>query len=154
MIDWGLILGRLRPASSYHWLGDGMNDTYASIGEWRDTNTTKPTEAECLAEWDVYLIEKAAQDVETALMVTTQTEAVSKYATLPDWARTMSAKDATDYVNGQIWQGMTTAQINAWIDSNITGTTVAQLRAQTIIALKQTAGAIIAMRDLFLLVSK
>ena len=62
MLDWRLVLGRLRPTSSYHWLGDGVNDTYESIGEWRDSLTTKPTEQECLDEWDVYVVEKTAEE--------------------------------------------------------------------------------------------
>ncbi|MBK9751800.1 MAG: hypothetical protein IPO91_34250 [Chloroflexi bacterium] len=33
---------------------------YASIGEWRDPNTTKPTQAECDAEWAIYQQEEAA----------------------------------------------------------------------------------------------
>jgi len=45
-------------------------------------------------------------------------------------------------------------EIEAYIDANITGTTVAQLRSQLIVALKQTAGAVIAMRGFFIVTIK
>jgi len=154
MTDWRLVLGRLRPTSAYHWLGDGMNDSYASIGEWRDPETTKPTEQECLDEWEVYLAEKAAEDAEIALISETEQSAITGYATLPDWMKTLTAQEANDYINGEIWNGMTIEEIEAYIDANITGTTVAQLRGQLIVALKQTAGAVIAMRGFFIVTMK
>ena len=79
MTDWRLVLWRLRPTSAYHWLGDGMNDTYASIGEWRDPETIKPTEQECLDEWDIYLVEKAALDAEEAATEANQADAEARF---------------------------------------------------------------------------
>lgn len=66
-IDMPIVLQRLRPGSEYHWKGDGWG-TYADIGDWRDPHTTKPTEAELYAEWDLYQAEVARQtDDEIAL---------------------------------------------------------------------------------------
>ena len=81
-------------------------------------------------------------------------DAVIEYATLPDWMKTHTAQEANDYINGEIWNGMTIEQIEAYIDANITGTTIAVLRGQMIVALKQTAGAIIAMRGFFIITIK
>ena len=80
--------------------------------------------------------------------------AVIEYATLPEWMKTLTAQEANDYINGEIWNGMTIEEIEAYIDANITGTTVAQLRNQLIVALKQTAGAVIAMRGFFIVTMK
>lgn len=62
-----LMLNRLRPSSSYLWARDGSNpnvdlgNTMASILEWRDGNTSQPTEAEVITEWGVYLAEQAQE---------------------------------------------------------------------------------------------
>ena len=80
--------------------------------------------------------------------------AVTGYATLPDWIKDLTAQEANDYINGEIWNGMTIEQIETYIDENITGTNAAQLRAQMIGALKQTAGAIVAMRGFFIITMK
>jgi hypothetical protein len=87
-------------------------------------------------------------------------EAMSGYATLPDWARTATANDAATYINGQIFNGMTQAQVNTYIDNtivNVTTANVAQINAQLAnirTVFKAAASAIIAMRDLFILCSK
>lgn len=59
-MDVRLTLGRLRPTSAYRWGGGAFND-YSQILEWRDPNTTQPTEQECLDEWAVYLAEVATE---------------------------------------------------------------------------------------------
>jgi len=100
-----------------------------------------------LAEW------AEAQEQED-LIIATEQSAVTGYATLPDWMKTLTAQEANDYINGEIWNGMTIEEIEAYIDANITGTTVAQLRNQLIVALKQTAGAVIAMRGFFIVTIK
>lgn len=66
-------------------------------------------------------------------------------SSLPDWA-IWTAQEAYDNVNAQVFNGMTKAQAEAWIDSNINATTLAGLRTQTIVALKQIAGAVIDLR--------
>jgi len=63
MADIRLILWRLRPNSSYLW-GGGSFDDYSQILEWRDPNTTQPTEQEINDEWNVYLSEQAALEAE------------------------------------------------------------------------------------------
>jgi hypothetical protein len=80
--------------------------------------------------------------------------AITDYGNLTAWAKTGTAVAAETYINGQIWNGQTQAQVDAWIDANITGATVAALRTQVIAALKVTAGAIINMRGLFILTAK
>ncbi len=57
MTDYPLVVWRLRPHSEYLTTGE---PGYAAIGEWRDPNTVKPTQAECDAEWIVYQAEQAA----------------------------------------------------------------------------------------------
>ena len=152
-MDFQGILQRLRPNSPYL-LKDGGGALYSDILEWFDTNIVKPTEAECLAEWDVMLAEWAADKAESDLITDTETNAVTKYSQLPDWAKTGTAEDAETYINNQIFNGQDIAQVEAWIDSNITGTNITTLRNQVKAALKVTAGAIIAMRGLFILTSK
>jgi len=63
MADIRLMLDRLRPGSAYWW-GGGAFDNYSQILEWRDSNTTKPTEQEIDDEWDIYLLEVATQETE------------------------------------------------------------------------------------------
>ena len=147
MIDWQLILWRLRPTSEYHWKGDSSNGTYADIGEWRDPETTKPTEQECLDEWDVYLIEKAALDAEEAQIEQSEIDGRTGWKDLGNWS-TWTPQQAQDYVNAEILNGFDQAQIDVWIDANITGTTVTQLREQMIVALKLLAGNLIALRNI------
>lgn len=61
-VDIRLVIGRLRPGSAYHWRGNGaIGNDYDAIGEWRDARTSKPTEAEILAEWQVYQQEQATK---------------------------------------------------------------------------------------------
>lgn len=64
MVDYPLVLSRLRPTSEYHLKGSGFS--YADIGDWRDPNTSKPSDAECVAEWAVYQAEKTAQEADLA----------------------------------------------------------------------------------------
>jgi len=146
-MDFQGIIQRLRPDAPYL-LKDGGGALYSDILEWRDPNTTKPTEAECLIEWDVMLAEWAARKAEQDLVTDTETNAVTKYAQLPEWAKTGTAEDAEIYINNQIFSGQTEAEINAWIDSSVTSL------AQAKVALKQIASALIAMRGLFILTSK
>lgn len=62
-IDVRLMLGRLRPWSEYRWIGardTGHTSLTDCIAEWRDSQNVQPTEAELLAEWDVYQAEAQA----------------------------------------------------------------------------------------------
>ena len=153
MIDWRLVLGRLRPKSEYHWRGNGLDDTYASVGEWRDPNTTKPPEQECLDEWEVYLVEKAAEDADEAQIEQKETDGRTGWKDLGNWS-TWEPQQAPDYVNAEILNGFDQAQIDAYIDENITGTTIATLRVQVIVALKLLAGNIITMRNILSIIAK
>jgi hypothetical protein len=68
-VDIRLVLGRIRPGAAYHWRGDGQfGNDLSAIGDWRDPNTTPPTEAEILAEWEVVVAEvQVAADDQVAL---------------------------------------------------------------------------------------
>lgn len=97
-------------------------------------------------------------------MQASQAGAITGYATLPDWARIATADDTEDYINGQIWNGADIATVNAYIDvqiGTVTGTSLAtaltSINAQLAgvrVVLKAAAGAIIAMRGLFVLTAK
>lgn len=69
-IDVRLVLGRLRPTSEYHWKGGRGDKGYAAlseaIGAWRDEQTSPPTEAELIAEWEAYTAEQDAAEQSTA----------------------------------------------------------------------------------------
>lgn len=67
-VDIQFVIGRLRPTSEYHWMGSQTtgNTLDEVLGEWRDPNTLPPTEAEIVAEWEVFLAEQAAIEQELA----------------------------------------------------------------------------------------
>ncbi len=88
----------------------------------------------------------ADADWDAAVMV--QKDAVTNYAVLPDWVRTGTAADAEAYITNQIWNGMTLAQVQSYIDTNVVDLASAK------VALKQTATAVITMRGLFILTAK
>jgi len=146
-MDFQGIIQRLRPDAPYL-LKDGGGGAYADILEWLDTETTQPTEAECLAEWDVMVAERAEVQAEQDLVTDTETNAITKYSQLPEWVKTGTAEDAETYITGQILNGQTKAEIEAWIDANVNSLADAK------VALKQIASALIAMRGLFILISK
>lgn len=72
---------------------------------------------------------------------------------LGDWA-TWEPQQAQDYVGVEILNGWDQTQTDDWIDTSITGTTVAQLRTQTIVALKLLAGNLIILRNITGIISK
>lgn len=158
MTDYPLMIWRLHPNSAYLWVGP--QDNYAGLIEWRDPNTTKPTQAECDAEWLVYLAEVAAQEQAAQERANIENAAIANYEALIDWIKTGTAADAETFINGQIWNGSTQAQVEAYIDAtivNITTANVTQINAQLAnirTVFKAAAGAIIAMRGLFILTAK
>ena len=76
------------------------------------------------------------------------------YPALPDWVRTATAADVSNYVTNNVWQGLDKTQANAWIDANVTGNNVAALRTSVVAAFKLVAGAIIDLRDLMAIEAK
>ena len=152
-MDFQGIIQRLRPDAPYL-LKDGGGALYTDILEWLDPNTTQPTEAECLAEWDVMLAERAADQAERDLATNTETNAVTKYLQLPEWAKTGTAEESETYITAQIFSGQDIAQVETWIDANINASNAAQLRTQVIAVFKVIAGAIINTRGLFILITK
>jgi hypothetical protein len=82
-VDIRLVLGRLRPASAYHWSGESdFGNTMEAVAEWRDLTTTPPTEEEVLAEWQRYLQEQAAQQQVEAEQQAALSAAQSKAKTI------------------------------------------------------------------------
>ena len=67
---------------------------------------------------------------------------------------TWEAQQAQDYVNDQVLNEWDQAQIDAYIDENITGTNVTQLRVQVIATLKLLAGNLITMRNILGIIAK
>jgi len=63
-IDVRLALWRLRPTSAYRWIGTlgdkGYTALAEAVSEWRDANTTMPTEAELITAWEAYQAEQTA----------------------------------------------------------------------------------------------
>lgn len=71
--DYRMLVWRLRPISAYH--ANGLPG-YAGIGEWRDPNTTKPTQAELDAEDIVYQAELSQAETSRNAILTTAQSAV------------------------------------------------------------------------------
>ena len=151
-MDFQGIIHRLRPDSRYL-LRDGGGALYADILEWQDPETTQPTEAECMAEWDVMLAEREAARLENDALLEMESTARTGWKDLGVWS-TWEPQQAQDYVNAEILNGMDQAQIDAWIDANITGTTIAQLRTQTVAALKLLSGNLITLRNIVGVIAK
>ena len=82
-----------------------------------------------------------------------ETTARTGWKDLGNWS-TWEAQQAQDYVNAEILNGMDQTQIDAWIDANITGSNVPQLRAQVITALKLLAGNLITLRTIVGIIAK
>lgn len=78
-------------------------------------------------------------------------DSIINYGILPLWIKTGTVEQAETYINNQIFSGQTEEQVHAWIDSNVTGTTLATALANIRTALKITASAILSMRGLFIL---
>lgn len=115
-------------------------------------------QAAITAIYDMHTITADEAEVITARLV--KEAAFVDYGNLAAWAKTGTAADAETYINSQVWSGQTIAQVNTWIDTNITNVTtanVAQINARLDFirqALKLAAAAIINMRGLFVLVAR
>lgn len=62
-VDIRFAIGLIRPNSEYHFRAPNHSGhTLAeALGDWRDPNTTPPTEAEIIAAWDTHVAERASQ---------------------------------------------------------------------------------------------
>lgn len=105
------------------------------------------------------------EEIQLALDIqTTQAAAITGFAALPTWARTYTNGTAETYILNQIWNGADITTVEAYIDAQIGTVTGANLAAALASVnaqlagvrnvLKQAAGAIIAIRGLFILTSK
>jgi len=133
---------------TYQWLGQDSFGTYADIGEWYDSNTTKPTEQECLDEWDVILAERQASASFEADKLQAETDAVTDFAVLPDWVKVWTANDAAAYVHDNVLNGLDAAGVDAYVDG--LPNTVAGMKT----GLKQIGGALVAIRDILEVIAK
>lgn len=70
-VDIRLMLSRLRPGAVYGWRGSGDFGNALESVDWRDTQAAIPTEAEIIAEWDVYQTEEATREAVALDTVTT-----------------------------------------------------------------------------------
>lgn len=101
-----------------------------------------------------------ADELEVLTARDVKNAAIVDYNNLAAWARTGTASEAETYINSQVWNGQTIAQVNAWVDANITNIStanVAQINARLDFirqGLKLAASAIINMRGLFILTAK
>lgn len=76
-INYRAVVESLRPTSEYHYrgsqrdveTGEPIPDTYASIGEWRDAETSKPTEAEIAAAWPTIQKRIVADELRQAKLI-------------------------------------------------------------------------------------
>jgi hypothetical protein len=67
--------------------------------------------------------------------------AAGDFGSLPGWAE-WSAAEAAGYMHGQVLNGMSQAEVDAWVDANVTS--LAGARA----ALKMVAGSLISVRGI------
>jgi hypothetical protein len=74
-------------------------------------------------------------------------QAKRDFLNLPEWA-TWTAQEATDAIQAKVLTGQTKAQIDAWVDGNVTN--IASART----ALKLLAGAIIDLRTILMVMAK
>jgi len=85
--------------------------------------------------------------------VLAESNARTGWKDLGDWS-TWTPQQAQDYVNAEILNGWDQAQIDSYIDANITGTNVTQLRTQTVAALKLLSGNLITLRNIVGVIAK
>lgn len=76
-----------------------------------------------------------------------QVSGKTTFRTLPEWA-TWTPDEGKAQIQARVLSGQTKAQVDAWIDANTTGTTVAALKPQIIAALKLLGGGIVALREI------
>lgn len=103
-IDIPLALSLVRPGSEYGRKGE-TDSGYATLtdflSDWRDGNTTIPTNAELLAVWQAYVDTKAQTDADAAVQAAVQASAKTDIQNIPNWAS---------------W---TKTQLQSWWDANL-----------------------------------
>lgn len=75
------------------------------------------------------------------------------FRNLPNWA-TWTAQEASDAVQNGIWNGLDQTAVNNYIDTTLSGTTLATLKPQIITVLKQTATAVLSIRTILVALAK
>jgi len=111
--------------------------------------TTYQTELQTVVDNHVPTMEYFQSEKDPIIEATARTG----WKDLGVWS-TWEAQQAQDYVNAEILNGMDKAQIDAWIDANVTGNNVAQLRGSVIVAFKLLAGNLITLRTIVGIIAK
>lgn len=117
-----------------------INSKTLESGEWGNVLMV-PDEADLPAVQAVIDAHDAAAPSQPELQEQKETAAQTEFKQLPTWA-TVTPAAGRDYVTQQVFNGQTEAEVSAWIDTNVN--TLAQAKT----ALKQSAAAIIALRDM------
>ena len=74
--------------------------------------------------------------------------AMTSYNAMPDWARTYTATDCSDYVKAQVFGGQTIEQVTTYVNTNVTDLASAK------VVMIQIATAIINLRTAFSLLAQ
>jgi len=145
-MDFQGMIQRLRPDARYL-LKDGGGALYSDVLEWYDERV-KPTEEECLAEWDVMLEERAEAQAERDLVSNATTSALADYSILPDWLKTWTANEASGYIHDNVLNGLDSAGVESYVDN--LPNTVAGMKT----GLKQIGNALVSIRDILEIIAK
>lgn len=93
-------------------------------------------------------VEEIAADIAAILAAEQKPiDAMADFSNLPGWAF-WSGGEAADYIHTTVLNGMDKNQVNAWIDANIGGTTLAAVLTSVRAGFKLLAGAIIDLRTI------
>ncbi len=99
----------LRPGSEYHWRGEGQfGNDMSALGEWRDGQTTPPTEQEIIDHWDNVITILVADEAAAAAA---QAAAKGQAQNIPGWA-SWDEQAALDWIDTNIEPELTSAAPN------------------------------------------
>ena len=132
------------PSMAIQWVGDGVE-----IEDVEGKATTYQTELQTVIDDHVPTMVYFESETDPILEATAR----AGWKDLGAWS-TWQPQQAQDYVNAEILNGMDQAQIDAWIDTNITGANISQLKPQIITALKLLAGNLITLRTVVGIIAK
>ena len=98
-IDMRRTIDDLRPGSEYLWAGDGQfGNNMSAIGEWRDDQTSAPTEQEIIDHWDTVITIQIADEMDTAAILA---GAKTQVQNIPGWA-SWDEQTADDWITANV----------------------------------------------------
>ena len=121
-------LDPLAEALTYQFTDDGQTYFYAAI-------------VSTLSDAAIQTLLNSAITADEQSRLSEYAAAVSNFDALPNWA-TWTPTQATDYIHNTSLNGWTQAQLDAWVDLNVTSIAGARL------AFKQIGTAILTIRDI------